>query len=157
MPQIKLEVIKVPKDFLDPRAIKRALERAYDTAEIGVLTDYESTVATWKKKPHFYSTRQKNTIIVWTDDKIYQYVNYGTSAHLIFPKRARALRFRAGYRAKTHVRVIKAGSGGSFGATRFSKGVIHPGTEARNFDQEISKKWDRVFPQIVDDELSRVL
>lgn len=113
--------------------------------------DFEATTKSWKHKPVFtvdVSTKgQGPAILVGTDDEIYRYVNDGTKPHPIFPKRAKVLRFQGGYSAKTSPGVIGSGSGGASGPTLFRPYVQHPGTEARNFDEVIAKKWQSRFRQ----------
>lgn len=149
MPQIKLVPIKVKKDHLSPKRFKQAIERAKDEAEIGVLDGYYKTTKTWKHAVRFYSVRARDTLTVFTDDKIYEYVSEGTKPHLIFPRRAKALRFSAKSRAKTRPRVIASGQGSKSGKIVFSKGVIHPGTQAREFHKVIATKWEKKYPTIM--------
>lgn len=156
MPQIKLIPIKMPKKHLDPARYKAAIESAKDEAEIGVIEDYKKTTSTWTHKPRFFSVRARDTVTVFTDDKIYEYVSEGTKPHLIFPKRAKALRFAAKSRAKTRPRVIASGQGSKSGKVIFSKGVIHPGTTAREFHRIIGEKWSKKYPTIMRKHLKTV-
>jgi hypothetical protein len=111
--------------------------------------DFEATTKTWNHKPVFtvdVSTKgQGPAVLVGTNSEIYGYVNDGTKPHDIYPKRAKVLRFQGGYSAKTSPGVIGSGAGGSSGATVFSRGVRHPGTKARNFDEVIARKWQTRF------------
>lgn len=153
MPQIKLIAIKVKKDHLSPKRYKQALESAKDEAEIGVLDDYKKTTRTWTHQPKFYTVRARDTLTVFTDDKIYEYVSEGTKPHLIFPKRGKSLRFSANSKAKTRPRVITSSQGSRSGKVVFSKGVIHPGTTAREFHRIIAEKWIKKYPPIVNRHL----
>lgn len=153
MPQIKLIPIKVKPDHLSPKRYKQAFDAALDEAESGVLADYQKTVRTFTHKPPFYSTRSQGTLIIFTPDKIYNMLDAGTRPHLIFPKRARALRFRGRFRSKTTPRVIGSRQGSKSGKVVFSKGVIHPGTQAREFHKMISEKWIKKFPPILNRHL----
>lgn len=108
-----------------------------------MLKDYRETVKTWKRKPKFTASaprfeRGNYVIAVGTDDRIYGYVDKGTKRHRIRPRRARFLRFQSGYTAKTIPLAIRSRSGGASGATVFSRGVMHPGTEARKFSEVIA-------------------
>ncbi len=157
MSQIKLIPIKTKKSLLDPKKYQRALKDARDEAEIGVIGDYRKTVSTWDHKPPFYSTRARDSIIIFTPDKIYEYVSGGTKAHLIFPRRAKALRFRSTFRPKTRPQVISSGQGSRSGKVIFSRGVIHPGSKARLFHETIGKKWIKKYPSLVNQYLRRVI
>jgi len=155
MPQIKLVPIKTRKGLLDPKKYKQALKDAREEAEMGVLEDYRKTTRTWAHQPPFYSVIARESIIIFTPDKIYEYVSEGTRAHLIFPKRARALRYRANFRAKTRPQVISSSQGSKSGKVIFSKGVIHPGTKARLFHETIGKKWIKKYPSLVNAQLRK--
>ena len=66
--------------------------------------------------------------------RIWNYVDKGTDEHIILPKKGRFLRFRTGYSPLTApIANPRAGSGRSSGNVVFSRGVIHPGSEAREF------------------------
>ena len=66
--------------------------------------------------------------------RIFGYVDKGTEEHLILPRNGRYLRFRTGYDARTApIANPRAGSGKASGPEVFSRGVIHPGSEAREF------------------------
>jgi hypothetical protein len=78
----------------------------------------------------------------------------GTKEHIILPKNAKRLRFQNTYTAKTVPGVIGSRSGGPSGDTVFSNGVIHPGTEARNFTKIIEKTWQSKFKRIMEKAIS---
>lgn len=143
----KYKVIK-PKRLKDKNMRLELLNGIRKVAR-GVTKDFEETVKTWERKPKFEQIISLKgagpQFLVGTDDEVYGYVNSGTRAHNIFPKRAKALRFLGTYRAKTSPGVIGSGAGGSSGDEVFSQGVRHPGTKARKFDEMISKKWDRAW------------
>ena len=119
--------------------------------------DFEKTVATWKNKPKFEILISLAgvgpTVVVDTNSVIYAYVTKGTDEHIILPRRAKALRFAGTFTAKTVPGVIDSRAGGSSGPDVFSRGVVHPGTEARNFDKLIAKKWQGPFR----DEMHRIM
>ena len=114
-----------------------------------IKKDFEKTTATWEHKPKFESLVSLAgggaTLLVETNSVIYRYVSEGTKPHVILPKKAKALRFPGTYTAKTLPGVLEARAGGASGADVFSKGVMHPGTKARNFDKLIAAKWQRQF------------
>ena len=108
--------------------------------------DYKRTTATWSHQPTFEKIVDVQadgsfSALVGTDDRIYTYVDQGTSPHIITPKRpGYPLRFASGYRAKTRPGVLGSSGGGPFGPDRFAMLVRHPGTKARNFTKMIFDK-----------------
>lgn len=125
--------------------------------EVGreMVLDFRETTRTWKHKPKFELLTAVNPnveVLVGTDDEIYGYVNDGTRPHTIRPKRAKALAFKWGgkgsYMPKTKPKVIGSTPGGPRGPQVAFPEVHHPGTEARNFDDEIEKKWRPKFRRL---------
>lgn len=129
----------------------------------GIKKDFERTTKTWKHKVKFTIVKAIPTnlgrveILVGSDDPIYRYVNEGTQAHVILPKNATRLRFPSTYTAKTVPGVIDARQGGPSGNDVFSKGVIHPGTKARNFDDAIAKNWQKRMKRRMEEAMRRAV
>lgn len=144
---IQFKQIK-PKRFQGSKAINILLG-ATRKAGNDIRKDFEETTKTWTNKPEFqvvYAVRPNGPeVLVGTDDKIYGYVNEGTKPHPIFPVRAKALRFQTGYVAKTVPGQLFSLAGGAFGDVVHRPYVMHPGTEARNFDDIIQKAWKSKF------------
>lgn len=130
---------------LNQNAMLKALVKEAEKVANDIELDFEATTATWEHDVDFEKTVDVDgggiSVLVGTDDRIYGYVNNGTEEHYIFPVRAKALAFQEGYRAKTVVGQEVSRQGGPFGDVVFRDWVLHPGTEARNFDQAIEKKW----------------
>lgn len=147
----------IPKE-INKKALFDELENEMKAIQKEMAKDFDSTVQTWNNKPkfdkEFESSKSRIRIFTGTGDEIYGYVSEGTKPHRIMPK-GRALRFRGTYRAKTSPGVIGSKSGGASGAEVFSKGVNHPGTKARKFDEAIGKKWDRPFRNRIDKAIDR--
>jgi len=142
---VRIEVTLPKKPLVDTKRFLRGLERAVDDTTAIAQANFQATTKTWKHKPKFKrtkATRRGRAIEgqVTTKDEIYSYVTLGTRRHIIRPKRKSWLRFRGGYRAKTSRRVLGSHKGGAFGPSRFAKAVVHPGTEAREFQQEIAAR-----------------
>ena len=138
--------------LIDQAKLKRELNRALDVTGDIIRNDFRSTTRTWsqRNKPSFGKIGPKNFkdargIEVNTKSRIYFFLTRGTRDHFVGPKRASALRFQSGYKAKTARRVIGSGSGGAFGPVRFSKGHIVSGIRARDFDKAIAKKNQKKF------------
>lgn len=126
-----------------------------------IKQDFDKTVKTWTRKPKFEkitSTAGGNVaVLVGTDNEIYGYVSRGTKPHRIEPKNAPFLVFQTGYKAKTTPNVIGSTVGGPTGPTVRAKGVTHPGTDARNFDEVITKKWEPRFKREMEAAMKRGL
>lgn len=133
---------------LNSAAMRWALRAAMLETGKQIKKDFDRTTLTWRKRPVFeivMSLRKGLELFVWTDNEIYGYVSEGTEEHLILPVEARALRFREGYIAKTKPHVIQSFSGGPYGKVVYAAGVVHPGTEAREFDKVIRRRWQPRF------------
>lgn len=114
-----------------------------------IKKQYTSTTRTWETRPKFTQRTVRLAYNpytqVTTESEIYKFVDQGTKPHKIFPKKARFLRFQSKYTAKTTPKVIGSKAGGSFGDWITSRGVNHPGTQAREFTIEIQKKIEPFF------------
>lgn len=143
-----MQVKTIKPGKLNKAAMKRELHKAMMEAKKEILADFRKTTRTWKKKPKFEGAMDLSgpgpVVIVGTDNEIYRYVDEGTKRHYIFPHGNYPLKFKSGwkgsYRAKTKVRVIDSFSGGATGKTVRRMWVLHPGTEARRFADEIEKR-----------------
>lgn len=148
---MKLKAVIPTRLALDPQRLMRGIQNGLDASARAVKVDFGVTTQTWKKKPEFTITETDDGRIVGTDDEIYGYVNDGTPAHDITPKRGKILVFpwggKGSYRPKTSVRTIGSTDGGSSGGIVKLKRVKHPGTDAREFDAVIAEKWREQFPQ----------
>lgn len=159
MPSIRLDVIKSGKQPSGQEyvtAMKKAVQKSADLTK----RDLESTTRTWTHKPKFAVIVEENgsafAVFAGTNDQIYRYVDEGTKAHDIKPKRSKFLRFSSGYKAKTRVGIIGSQDGGSFGDNVFSEGVHHPGFAGRHFIDLITKRRQKTIDQEVDQALAKV-
>jgi len=150
MPSVRIEVTLPKRPLVDTRKFLRGLERAVDDTTAIARSNLKATVRTWRRKPKFKRRRamRRGRAIegdVTTRDEIYGYVTGGTRRHIIRPRRRGGLlAFRGGkYRAKTRRRVLGSHRGGATGGMAFAKQVMHPGTEAREFQQEIAARRRR--------------
>jgi hypothetical protein len=146
---ISIRVILPKKALFDMPKLEKSLNTALDSAAEQVKTDFKRTTGTWNHKPAFRIDKHPWVRMVYTSDVIYSYVSKGTRPHPIRPRNAKALHFfRTGFRAKSRVNSLTSNKGAK--ATKdetFSKGVMHPGTAARNFDETIAKRWRPLFPK----------
>lgn len=134
---------------IDEAAIERVMEQQLQKVADRLLFNFEKTTRTWSgaSKPYFFKrmVRQGSniTIVVGTLSEIYLYVSGGTKPHMIYPVRAKALRFRSQFRPKTRPNQLASWKGFKGGAVRFAQQVHHPGTEARNFPPLVVKATER--------------
>lgn len=123
--------------------------------------DYESTQRTWNHKAKFNLTEDRvggnYRVTTGTNDvKPYIFVDKGTKAHDIKPKRSRYLVFSSGYTAKTRVGIIGSQPGGAFGDLRFATTVHHPGFPGRKFTRTIAKRRQVTLNQEVSHAIALV-
>jgi len=146
-----MKLILPKKLIADPAKLSRALTNAMNGVAKDIQIDFKVTTQTWKHKPDFPITSPAEyTRRVATDDEIYGYVNDGTRPHVILPKKPGGrLRFNTPFTSKTLPSQIMSRPGSTGANTIFSRGVQHPGTEARTFDVAIKAKWDKEFGVIM--------
>ena len=141
----------LPKTLIaDPQKMARALTNALNGVAKDISLDFSVTTQTWQHKVDFsISSPSAYRRIVATSNKIYGYVNDGTKAHDIFPKK-KILVFNTPFKPKTVPNKIMSGPG-SKGTNRVisKRGVHHPGTKPRAFDKAIKEKWDKEFGVIM--------
>jgi hypothetical protein len=149
-------------------AFTKAITAAANEAAKQIEKDFEATTKTWKHKPKFVKEVDVRTspvqVLVGTDDEIYRYVDEGTKPHPIFAgiytgkSNKKALAFQWGgpgsYRAKTSPGVIGSKAGGPTGPMVAFPFVQHPGTNPRNFDETIQKKWEPRFKRLMEQAMS---
>lgn len=159
MPQLKLTAI-TPKHLPSTAEYMRAIENTIDQTGNLILRDLQSTVRTWKTKVSFYVVIHKSggeyAVIAGTNNLIYLFVDHGTKAHPIKPKRSKYLAFQSGYRAKTRVGIIGSNEGGAFGETQFAQSVKHPGFKGREFILRIAKRRQVTMRQMGEQSIAKV-
>lgn len=151
MARLRLRTIR-PK----PLRIER-MARAMDRVMAGrvaeqIKKDFDSTTSTWVDRaennkplggrPQFRIAKiQTGRYEIATMHAVYYYVNFGTGAHPITPRRKGGrLKFRANYRAKTYPRRLSSSAGGKYGPWAFRRAVEHKGSRAREFDTAVLEK-----------------
>lgn len=142
--KVKLVAIKPKKALIDLRDFERAAQDALDNAAYDAMALYEDSTQTWTHKPGFYIRKTNSTRTVSTKSKIFGYVDLGTRAHVIRPKRAKILKFKTGgFKAKTQPGRIPAMRGAAARNPVVARTVHHPGTEARGISKEIQKRMEK--------------
>lgn len=145
----KSKVILPKSLVIDVAAQRRAITNALTATARGIKADFGVTTQTWDDRPTFTisspSPFERETS---TDHAVYAMLNEGTKAHEIRPKAGKVLRFSSVFRPKTIPGQIVSLRGARGGDAVFSRGVHHPGTEAREWDKVIAEKWDKQLPEI---------
>lgn len=154
----KSKVILPKKLIVDVAAQRRAITNALSATAKGIKADFGVTTQTWSHKPSFSITSPEPFVReVSTDDAVYGMLNEGTPEHEIRPRRSKVLHFQTPFRSKTVPRQVRSRKGATGKNEVFSRGVHHPGTEAREWDKVIAEKWDRqlgtIFQRAIDSEL----
>lgn len=140
----------LPSKKYNTAAVRNAIDSEIEAIANDILLDYELTTATWKRNIKFikmvHVSKDRQEILVGTDDEIYGYVDKGTRRHKIRPKKpGGTLAFPSMFVPKTSPGKMVASFGHSGGDTVFAKEVNHPGTKPRNFSKNIQKKWKPLF------------
>lgn len=138
-------------------AVRPELLKGLDKASKKLVKEFEKTTKTWSgDKPTFEPiiTLEQGSgaglDLALTGNakgiKKWFWLEEGTPPHVIEPKTpGGVLAFQTGYQSKTVPGVIGSGPGGASGPTAFSRGVMHPGTEARGWSVLIKKDFKPVF------------
>lgn len=122
--------------------MKALLDKEVQRETRSIVREFQYTVKTWRRSVTFsvdispsfeYAT-------IGTDDTIYGYVDKGTKPHIIRPRLAKALRFNTVFRAKTIPNQLRSRAGASSPPVAYAQVVHHPGTEARNFTEQVQKR-----------------
>lgn len=166
---VKTNAAEIARDLdIGARELRLVLEGAFKEAGREIRKDYGRATSTWKHKPEIVAevnTRSgKAELLAGTDDKIFNWVDAGTglygpahSKYPIRPKKAKALRFLAGFRPKTMPNHLASGAGGSWPPILLRGLVMHPGIKPRRFTPKIQKRADKRTPHIMDKHMGRWL
>lgn len=149
--------VTIPELVIDSALVRHAIQVKMQTKTGPDLQkEFKRTVEGWSNpppfNPHVYHGTTLSTV-VYTESERYNWVNFGTPAHRITPKGRGLLRFQPGYRAATRPGVIGSSRPSRFGDHVSSRGVYHPGVEARNFDQVIAEAYAETFVEDIQDAI----
>jgi len=90
--------------------------------------------------------------------RAFHFVDRGTRPHWIFPKKPNGvLAFNADFGAKSRPRRLRAYAGHSRPPKVFTRGVYHPGIEARGFSELAVKRGQRDGVKLVLEDIERIL
>lgn len=133
--------------------------KAMKNLQKSVADDQERTVATWKRKPTFYSKvvvgKDSIELHFGTDNEIYGYVDKGTKPHVIRARTKKGLIFLTGGTPKTFPDVIQSFPGSRGTQWNRKMSVKHPGTKARNFSTIIAKSLRPEFAKEMKNAMER--
>lgn len=119
------------------------------------------TTKTWTRRPQpivLTETRGNElTVLAGMDSRIWNMLNVGTRPHIIVPRRARMLRFRSQYAAKTTPGALRSDPGGASGDLVFRRMVRHPGTRARRWDLQLQRRMENFVPTETRRQLRRAV
>lgn len=141
-----------------PAALAQIVLRA-SSRLIGLLT--RPTLA-WSSSPAF--DRKLTTSARWaearvtTDDRRYNWTNFGTRPHIIRPRGpGYPLRFMSGYSPSTRPGSLQSSAASTSGSTVYRYEVHHPGTLARRFDVPATSAVAAQMPGIAQTVVGQVL
>lgn len=142
--------IFIPKSLFTTSDFERVIELSLDEVTASIIVDFKVTTQTWNHKVIWQTMKEKGIRQVYTDDRIYFFLNFGT--------RVRYATMSSNFRPKSRVGAIRSNKG-SGGLLYISKRRPRPGIAARKWDEAIQKKWEKEYPDLVqraiDSEASR--
>lgn len=155
----------IPDKKYNTAAVRAAIDSEINAVANDMLLDYELTTATWKRDVKFVKdinvTRDKQEILVGTDDEIYGYVDEGTRVgkdkYPIPKKIGKPLAFPSQFIPKSQSGHMVSGKGYSGGPFVVVKQVMHPGIKPRKFTKNIQKKWQKLFEKRMDKAMRRAV
>lgn len=135
-----------PKKFgrLGSSYFQSEIEKTLDEIQRETVKLYQQVTSTWSGGVDIQESKSPFRRTVVVNDKRFKFVDKGTRAHWIVAKTKKKLRFQTDYSAKTRPGSLSSVSGGASGPTVHRTRVWHPGTEARNFTEEIQQQADRI-------------
>jgi hypothetical protein len=131
-----------PARFRD-REMYRVIRNAVYRVARRAKTDYERTTRTWDMHPKFELvtsiTKGGPTFLLGTDDKIYKFIDEGTSV--------RYAHMPPDYVQKTVPGLLTSFPGGSSKRRWIDVSDPQPGIAPRGFSEMIHAKYEKVFPR----------
>jgi len=126
---------------LRTRALRRVIENAQRRAGTKDRRLLAQTTKHWSTQPKWVTDISFSggdaAIITYIKDpearQIWDWINKGTEAHWIYPRRANYLRFNGSFRSQSRPNTLATAPGSSGPPVRYSKGVRHPGIKSRNW------------------------
>jgi len=134
---VRIRIVPIiPKKLFDISAGHAAKEQALKELGEEAKALFEKTVETWSDKPSFRVNELQNSVTVTTGNRIYSYIDKGTSVRYAV--------MSEDFNPKTRSRVI--GSTGGRGKMIFvSRNHPKPGIQAREFSVVIQERMQKKF------------
>ena len=142
-------------DEPQPDALRQGMLKGMEDMAEAIIEDFEKLTQFWKgPKPKwkvlFFTTRGRISFQVQLANpaseaaKIFGYLDKGTKAHIIRPKKAGGvLVFRENYTPGSFRNSLRVRRSSSSGKQVFVRGPVpHPGSDPRNWSVLIAEKWD---------------
>lgn len=137
---------------LNVGAIRQTVMEFMNQAAEEMHKDFVATQETWNHQVSFdvkvdgpSNLAGVFSVNVSTEDNQYKLVDSGAPPHVILPVNANALRFPGTFSPKTVPGVLKANPGFSGPPMKVRDVVLHPGFEARNFDETVAASFKPKF------------
>ena len=145
------------------KSVRLEILTELNTMSRQMIADYKRTTQTWETNVTFEVLKEFNkdriSILVGTNNLIFQYVDEGTRPYIIRAKTPYGLAFNSmGFRPKTSPNNLN-----SSGGRRADRGFVrpmqvnHPGIEARNFSLAISSIYEKQLPSQIQTAINRGL
>lgn len=133
--------------------LKDATEKGLDRGAKIVQKSFQETMGTFKRKHPVRINRRKAYRFIWVDDRVYSFINYGTSIRWAV--------MSSDWRSKTRPGSIRPRSGrgkpvviGRRAMTR--RGISpKPGIRARRFDKAIVERDAPKVHRVIKDDLAK--
>jgi hypothetical protein len=123
--------------ILDAKVFRKEIEAELKRQAKILKGDFKLITRTWEHKVEFKTDIKfgmEPSVTVSTNDKIFAYLDQGTRAHWVGPKKnGGTLAFHSKYKAKSRPRLIGSVQGGGSGPMAFSKGHYVSGIEPREY------------------------
>ena len=173
MPTIVYRAIRGRQKFSEaPKVIKELGVVLDKEAKPMLIRQFDAVVANWKGKPVFKARKFIRPDKMWIDvfptgehADTWKYVSRGTKGPYPIPKTPKAsgtLAFMWGgkgsYKPKTSPGGRYGGPGTVAGGSMiFPKQVMHPGIDAREFEEDIAKTQEPEFNRIMENAWKRII
>lgn len=162
-----VKVVRKNRKFSKLNTVKKKM-REVIRSEVAThfISKFNDIVNNWEHKPEFNSKPTVSSDIiaiaiypVGENKDIWKFVSGGTKEHLIFPKRAKSLRFVGGgvYIPKTAKGVYGGPGIVRGGEVIYAKAVKHPGNEAREFEKYVKDSEAKWFSDTMENVFKRII
>ena len=136
-----MEAVGDGLDFLNSGRASKTIRGKFTELAEQAVKEFEKTTKGWNHDVDFKIRGSVKETNVYTDDKVYMYLNNGTSMHAVWPSGfGGVMQFKTGYTPKTSAGSLNSNSGGGgTGDFAYSKGHVVSGIEARHFDKAVAE------------------